>query len=209
MNVTRHELRYFLLKMGFKFGRMKELCLRKENEQNSRKRGIYLKRRAEWMHAIEERKREIAEWDREMEVGHHQIRPRPRELLFLYLNESYVNKNHSIGMTWYHEDDDIGSAVNMPSGKGERLVLLTAITEEYGMLAGEEGNVLDTLLVFQAKKSTGDYHTNMNADNFCKWVEEMLFPVLKARNIEAIMVVDNASYHCTLAEGSINVNCFK
>jgi hypothetical protein len=37
-------------------------------------------------------------------------------------------------MTWYHEDDEYGSAGNIPSGKGERLVLLTAITKELGML---------------------------------------------------------------------------
>jgi len=51
--------------------------------------------------------------------------------LYVYID---VNRNRSLGYTWYHEDDEYGSAAEIVSGKGERLVLLTAITKEYGML---------------------------------------------------------------------------
>ena len=64
---------------------------------------------------------------------------------------------------------------------------------------------LETLMIFPAKKSTGDYHANMDSDMFCKWLEEYLFPVLKRKGITAIVVMDNASYHCVAAPGSINV----
>ena len=40
---------------------------------------------------------------------------------------------------------------------------------------------------------------------FCKWLEEYLFPVLDRKGISAILVMDNASYHCVAAPGSINV----
>ena len=48
----------------------------------------------------------------------------------------------------------------------------------------------------------------MDADMFCKWLEEMMLPALAERDMEGIFVMDNASYHCTPAEGSINVASF-
>jgi len=47
--------------------------------------------------------------------------------------------------------------------------MLTAITMEFGIPSmieadGIEGDPLDTLLLFKAQKSTGDYHTQMNSD---------------------------------------------
>ena len=40
---------------------------------------------------------------------------------------------------------------------------------------------------------------------FCKWVEKYLSPALERKGISAILVTDNASYHCVAALGSINV----
>ena len=146
-------------------------------------------------------------------------------MVFMYLDESYVNKNHCMGQTWYHEDDEYGAAGNIPSGKGERLVMLTAITEEFGMIGekapstkrehwhnpplGIDGDDrLLTLLLFQARKSSGDYHLNMNADCFCEWLVEKLWPQCQRYGIKPILVMDNASYHCTPAQDSINVSSF-
>jgi hypothetical protein len=106
----------------------------------------------------------------------------------------------------YHEDDEYGSAGNIPSGKGERLVMLTAIAEEIGMLGNQE--LLDTLMLFQAAKPTGDYDKNMNADMFCKWIEEQLFTAGDRMGISPVLILDNASYHCTPAPRSINVSSF-
>ena len=91
--------------------------------------------------------------------------------------------------------------------------MLTAICKEYGIppLLDDDGNVVDplhALLLFKAKKNTGDYHANMNSNNFCEWLETRLFPVLESHNIKAILVLDNASYHCCAAEGSINPDSF-
>ena len=77
----------------------------------------------------------------------------------VYLDETYINKNHSSRFTWYLEDD--GPWVNKPSGVGPRLIITYAITKD-GWVDGAE-------LVFKAKKRTGDYHGQMNWHNFSKW----------------------------------------
>ena len=51
----------------------------------------------------------------------------------------------------YHPDQELGAAVVMSSGKGERLVMLTGITK-YGIINCEElDGALGSLLIFQAK----------------------------------------------------------
>jgi len=95
-----------------------------------------LKDKATWQIAIDARKKEIAEYDAKPASGEHgsDPTPRPRDLKFVFIDESYVNNNHSLGYTWYDEEHLVGPAVFMNSGKGERLVFLTAITEEDGIL---------------------------------------------------------------------------
>ena len=44
----------------------------------------------------------------------------------VYLDETFINKNHSNQFTWYFDED--GPEVNKPSGKGERLIIVKAIT---------------------------------------------------------------------------------
>jgi hypothetical protein len=48
----------------------------------------------------------------------------------------------------------------------------------------------------------------MNSNVFCGWLQDQLFPALASRNIKAILVLDNASYHCCAADGSINPEAF-
>ena len=55
-------------------------------------------------------------------------------LLFVYIDESYVHRNASLGYTWYDPEDEVKAAVTMKGGKGERLIMLTAISEEFGIL---------------------------------------------------------------------------
>jgi transposase len=106
----------------------------------------------------------------------------------VYLDETYINRNHSSRFTWYLEQD--GPWVNKPSGVGQRLILVHAITKD-GWVDGAQ-------LIFEAKKRTGDYHGQMNWENFSKWFLSQLLP-----NIEpgTIVILDNAKYHNVLAEG--------
>jgi transposase len=100
----------------------------------------------------------------------------------VYLDESYINKNHSNDNTWYFEEDD--PIIGKPTGKGERLIIVNAITKD--------GWVPNCKLVFQASRKTGDYHTNMNWENFSKWFRESL---LKNIPDNSLIIMDNAPYH--------------
>lgn len=107
----------------------------------------------------------------------------------VYLDESYVNKNHSNDFTWYSTED--GPFVQKPTGNGERLVLVNAITKD--------GWVPDAKLVFKSSRKTGDYHGQMNWELFSKWFSEKLIPNIPAN---ALIVMDNAPYHNVLSENS-------
>ena len=105
----------------------------------------------------------------------------------VYLDETFINKNHSNQFTWYFEED--GPDVNKPAGKDERVIVVNAITIN--------GWVDGARLVFQAKRKTGDYHGQMDYENFSKWFTEMLLPNIPDNSI---IIMDNASYHNTTEE---------
>ena len=107
----------------------------------------------------------------------------------VYLDETFINKNHSNQFTWYLDED--GPDVNKPSGKGERLIVVNAITLD--------GWVDNAQLVFVAKRKTGDYHGQMDWGNFSKWFTEQLLPNIPANSI---IIMDNASYHNTTEENT-------
>jgi transposase len=107
----------------------------------------------------------------------------------VYLDESYVNKNHSNDFIWYSGED--GPWVQKPTGKGERLIIINAITKS-GWVPGAK-------LVLKSTKKTGDYHGQMNWDLFKKWFVEMLLENIPANSL---IIMDNAPYHNTLSEHS-------
>jgi hypothetical protein len=106
----------------------------------------------------------------------------------VYLDESYVNVNHSSPRTWYFAEE--GPWVRKPSGKGIRLIMLHAMTRQ-GWVDGAK-------LVFQAKRRTGDYHGQMNFENFRRWFVDQLLPQIPAASL---IVIDNASYHDVYLDG--------
>jgi len=115
----------------------------------------------------------------------------------VYLDESYVNKNHSNDFVWSSSED--GPFVQKPTGNGERLIIVHAITKN--------GWVPKAKLVFKSSRKTGDYHGQMNAGLFEKWFQEMLLPNIPANSI---IVMDNASYHKALSPNSAPTsNCSK
>lgn len=107
----------------------------------------------------------------------------------IYLDESYVNKNHSNDFTWYYHED--GPWVQKPTGNGDRFVIVNAMTKD-GWVPGAK-------LVFKSSKKTGDYHGQMNAELFQKWFKEKLLPNIPSNSL---IVMDNAAYHMTLSEHS-------
>lgn len=107
----------------------------------------------------------------------------------IYLDESYVNKNHSNDFIWYYGED--GPWVQKPTGKGERLIIMNAINSK-GWIPGAK-------LVFKSTRKTGDYHGQMNCELFTKWFTEMLLPNIPDNSN---IIMDNASYHKKLSAHS-------
>ena len=105
----------------------------------------------------------------------------------VYLDETYINKNHSSRFTWYLGED--GPRVNKPSGVGPRFIIVHAITQD--------GWVPEAQLVFEAKRRTGDYHGQMNWENFSRWLTVQLLPHVPPN---ALIILDNAGYHTVFVE---------
>ncbi|KAF0768218.1 Uncharacterized protein FWK35_00014617, partial [Aphis craccivora] len=106
----------------------------------------------------------------------------------VYIDETWVNQNHSRSMIWQNECSTEG--LKVPTGKGGRLIVCHAGCSRYGFIQGSK-------LVFRSNTgNTADYHSQMNAEVFQKWFIELL------NNLEepSVIVMDNASYHSTLAE---------
>jgi transposase len=100
----------------------------------------------------------------------------------VYLDETFINKNHSQRRTWYADED--GPWVNKPSGVGPRLIVVHAISHT-GWVGGAQ-------LVFEAKKRTGDYHGQMNWENFSTWFGNRLLPNIPENSL---IIMDNDGYH--------------
>jgi len=121
--------------------------------------------------------------------------------MLVYLDETFINRNYSGSDTsWYCSDwkDDprldksFGPYINKPAGKGERFIILNAITKD-GWLNG-------TRLVFQANRCTGDYHGSMEEDNFTRWFTTQLLPNIAD---DAVIIMDNAPYHNMFLEDNV------
>jgi transposase len=104
----------------------------------------------------------------------------------IYLDESYINKNHSRDASWFIEENDC--IVGKPTGKGERLIIVNAINRE--------GWIPNAKLVFASSKKTTDYHTSMNWKAFSEWFENKLLPNIPENSI---IIMDNAQYHNVLS----------
>jgi len=121
--------------------------------------------------------------------------------MLVYLDETFINRNYSGSDTsWYCSDwkndprldKSFGPYINKPAGKGERLIILNAITKD--------GWVDGTRLVFQTNRRTGDYHGSMEEENFTRWFTTQLLPNI-ADN--AVIIMDNAPYHNMFLEDNV------
>ena len=71
-----------------------------------------------------------------------------------------------------------------PFNKGERIIIVHA--------GSKDGSVNGAQLIFKSKSKSGDYHNDMNFDNFRICLENQLIPNLPPNSV---VVLDNASYH--------------
>lgn len=145
-------------------------------------KGIRTQHLKEKDHVIAARQRYLRQ-KRANRIGKTIIRPE------VYLDESYVNKNHSNDFTWYSEED--GPFIQKPTGLGERLIIINAITCD--------GWVPNAQLTYKSTKKTGDYHGQVTHELFMKWFQEKLLPNIPKNSI---IILDNASYHNVLSKYS-------
>ena len=153
-----------LLRWGFEFGTGTRSAQLKESDRIIIQRRQYLRQK-------------IANRKEEGEVKRPEI----------YLDESYINKNHSRDDTWHLSED--GGIIGKPTGKGERLIIVNAISQD--------GWVPNAKMVFKASSKTGDYHQSMNWEVFKDWFENKLLKNIPANSL---IIMDNAAYHNVLTE---------
>ncbi|XP_060855104.1 uncharacterized protein LOC132946628 [Metopolophium dirhodum] len=112
----------------------------------------------------------------------------------IYLDETWVNQNHTKGHIWQNEFNSEG--LKVPTGKGSRLIICHAGSSSFGFVHGSK-------LVFRCQSGTSvDYHTQMNSTIFKEWFIQML------QHLEepSVIVMDNAPYHSVLAENYPKAN---
>ena len=121
-----------------------------------------------------------------------QFREQKRNIV--YTDETYILSSHTVSKTW--TDGSIGQTT--PISKGDRLIIIHA--------GSENGFIPNSLTMWRSSVSTGDYHNQMNWENYKKWLEEKLIPNLLSNSV---LVMDNASYHCKIDEKAPTSNSRK
>ncbi|GBP36407.1 hypothetical protein EVAR_87986_1 [Eumeta japonica] len=99
----------------------------------------------------------------------------------VYLDETYIHSTYSAGKCWQSETEE---GVFTSDSKGPRWIIVHA--------GSDKGFVPNAQLIFKSQSKSGDYHDDMNRDNFMKWLQQKLTPNLPP---QSIVVMDNAPYH--------------
>ncbi|VEN52190.1 unnamed protein product, partial [Callosobruchus maculatus] len=78
----------------------------------------------------------------------------------VYSDETYIHSSHTVPKSW---DDGTDNCLKSPVVKGKRLIILHC--------GGRKGFVPNAALLFKSGLKTGDYHDDMNHQNYKKWVQ--------------------------------------
>lgn len=104
-----------------------------------------------------------------------------------YLDETWVNENHTRKYIW--QDSNKSGGLKVPPGKGNRLIVCH-------VGSASQGFVKDCKWVFRSKTTSTDYHDEMNSTSFKEWFIKFLNLLEEG----SVIVMDNAPYHSVLAE---------
>ncbi|CAG4969756.1 unnamed protein product [Colias eurytheme] len=99
----------------------------------------------------------------------------------IYLDETWIHSHYTVAKCWQSSETP---GVLKNTSAGSRWIIAHA--------GGETGFVDGAFLMFKAKTKTGDYHDQMNGDNFMKWLTQQLLPNMPKN---CLVVIDNAPYH--------------
>ncbi|XP_068619729.1 uncharacterized protein [Battus philenor] len=113
----------------------------------------------------------------------------------IYMDESYINTSYAKGKNC-SDKNEIG--VKKPIAKGQRLIIVHA--------GNEKGFVPSAFWMFKSTDSAGDYHIEMNSENYEKWLQTQLIPNIPNNSV---LVIDDASYHNKYVEKPPNSNTIK
>ncbi|XP_072401180.1 uncharacterized protein [Diabrotica undecimpunctata] len=113
----------------------------------------------------------------------------------VYVDETYLHSGHTSSKNWTDESTK-GLFSNI--SKGQRLIIVHA--------GGDMGFIKNGLLIFKSGSKSGAYHSEMNSDNYGKWLQEHLLPNLPANSV---LVFDNAPYHSIQLERAPTSNSNK
>ncbi|XP_055946985.1 uncharacterized protein LOC129980628 [Argiope bruennichi] len=102
----------------------------------------------------------------------------------VYIDETWVDSNLTFKKC-SQDDTVLGATANVNSKN--RLIVVHAGSST-GFLKG-------ALLVYKASTKSGDYHGQMNYENFKKWVLKKLLPNLQSNSV---VCMDNTPYHTTV-----------
>lgn len=127
------------------------------------------------------------------ELNEYRSLPDTKKYLEIWTDESYIHHHHSFNYSWYGISDFVKR-----QHKGRRLVIIAA--------GSKYGFVDQSLKIYCAQKPTGDYHGNISKNIYSKWFTENLLPNLPQKSL---IIMDNASYHTALPEGSPKLNASK
>ncbi|XP_045488624.1 uncharacterized protein LOC123690059 [Pieris rapae] len=128
---------------------------------------------------------------REIDNNRRSDNPRP----IVYLDETYLHPGYKVKKCWQSEETE---GVLTEVSEGQRWIIVNA--------GSEKGFIPNSLLCFKSKTKSGDYHDEMNGDNFSKWLQEKLIPNLEPNSL---IVMDNASYHCIKINKRVTMNSKK
>ncbi|XP_076545701.1 uncharacterized protein LOC143305550 [Osmia lignaria lignaria] len=99
----------------------------------------------------------------------------------VYIDETWVDNTLCFSKCWQSEEI---LGITRSTSSSHRLIIVHA--------GGKDGFIKGTELIFKPRTTTGDYHGEMNASNFEKWINEKLIPNLPTKSV---VVMDNAPYH--------------
>ncbi|CAF4940522.1 unnamed protein product [Pieris macdunnoughi] len=112
-----------------------------------------------------------------------------------FIDETWIHSHYTLSKCWQNSSD---SSVRINHSPGQRWIVVHAGNEN-GFIQGAE-------LLYKCKSTTGDYHDEMDASNFTKWIKEKLIPNLPPNGI---IVMDNAPYHSKQANKPPNFSARK
>lgn len=104
----------------------------------------------------------------------------------VFLDETWIYSKGGNRKSW---QDGTKATSSTKTGDGDRYIIVHA--------GSNEGFIKNASLIFKGNKKTGDYHNNMNQENFENWFKTQLIPSLEE---PSLLIMDNASYHSRYVE---------